>query len=160
MLKGTWEDLAEEIAQSNSESGVIIAQVDVMKNRQLMKRFSIDRFPVLKYFPGDGTMRSYSGLRDVDEFMEYVLGGYQKDSSEIVPPGPNKLIEAIQLLRQKVHTNSFLRVTLDDFEHIIELRKNAAFVILIIGMIFGFFLSCIFTGKKGEGITQTKSKRD
>jgi len=47
----------------------------------------------------------------------------------------------------------------DDFEHIIALRKNAALLLLFIGVFFGTMIGYIL-GTLGGGTTKVKAKKD
>jgi thiol-disulfide isomerase/thioredoxin len=66
--------------------------------------------------------------------------GYQAIKKLTVPKGPGGLLKAVGDLRRQFYEIEFLRYLLDDVEHIILLRKNAA--ILLIGM--GVFIGVLF----------------
>mmetsp|Transcript_7357 Transcript_7357/g.10514 ORF Transcript_7357/g.10514 Transcript_7357/m.10514 type:complete len:210 (-) Transcript_7357:761-1390(-) len=149
-LTPVWEELESTIATEHSDEGIVIAKVDGPENRDVMKRFEITGFPTLKYIAG-GKVYEYSGARSLDAMKEFVLGGYHSEEGKPVPPPPSFLDE----LLKKVPLLSDLS---DDLEHIVEMRKNAAVFLLLIGVVLGMVLNMLiyeFTGLSGS-----KAKKD
>ena len=84
-------------------------------------------------------MYEYDRGRNVDEFVEFVTGKYETVTGKYVPPPVGGWKKVIRQLRKKVEGNKFLSALLEDFEHILSWRKNAAILLFVFGGIFGFF---------------------
>ncbi|KDN44078.1 disulfide isomerase [Tilletiaria anomala UBC 951] len=107
-LAPTYEKLADAFASSNE---VVIAKVDADSNKALGKRYGIQGFPTLKWFPGSTSApesaEAYSGGRSLDDLAAFVT---QKTGvkSSIKPPPPSPPPAAVQL-----NADNFDRIALD-----------------------------------------------
>jgi hypothetical protein len=150
-LVPTWEELARTIELEHSDQGIVIAKVDCTESRKVCERFGVSGYPTLKYIT-DNKQYKYKGKRELEELKEFVLRGYANEESEAVPPPPSWTEEFFK-------NNKFLMDLKDDFNHIIEKRKNAAFVLVLLGAIWGVMLTYLV---KMLGIwgTTKKDKKD
>ena len=158
-LAPIWDDLAEEISSEYAENGINIAKIDMTKNEMTRDRFGVRGYPTLKYL-ADRKMYDYHGPRSLDNFVEFVTGGYLEAKPVPVPPPPSwlevQMTNARIMANEIVKNNEILRVTLKDFEHILDYRKNAAVVLVVIGAFIGFAFG-LFFGSMGKN---TKVKKD
>merc|ERR1712151_865306 len=69
--------------------------------------------------------------------------GYQNVEKLSVPKGPGGLLKLVGDLRKNVYDIEILRFLLDDVEHILLLRKNAALLLIGMGFVLGFFAACV-----------------
>lgn len=65
-----------EQAATELLGAVTVARVDVMNNRDIGTRFSIEGFPTLVLF-SQGHMYTFKGRRTVEEVVEFARGGFQ-----------------------------------------------------------------------------------
>ena len=123
-----------------------MAEVDVTKNSALAKRFNINSYPTLKYF-ADRKAYPYKGKRDLESMFQFITNGYKSSNTEEIPAVPSMFQEKIKQLRLKFHKltkdHKDLKYLLEDFDHILEVRKNAAVVLIVIGAIIGFIFANI-----------------
>ena len=139
----TWDQLSEQLAEQHADKGIVIAKVDMTTNPGIQDRFDIQGYPTLKFI-ATGKMYTYEGPRTLTDMMEFVLGGYKNASSiESVPPDNSKWKKMMGAWRVKLQTYDFARVTLQDFEHILHFRKNAALVLFLLGSSFGIVLGYV-----------------
>ena len=155
-LAPIYADLAKELDEDHSEVGILVAQVDVSKNRELVKRFNITSLPTLKYFANQGMYDYPKQPRSLEALSSFVLEGHKDLEKKEVPAGPSGFILVLQMLRQKVHDIKLLDDLLADFEHILQVRKNAAVLLISVGAFFGFFVAALL-GLRGSS---TKVKSD
>jgi thiol-disulfide isomerase/thioredoxin len=155
-LAPTFAELAQELEQEHSEVGILVAQVDVTKNRELVKRFNITGLPTLKYFANQGMYEYPPRQRSLESLSSFVLEQYKEMEKKDVPAGPSGFVLFIQMLRQKVHDIKVLNDLLADFEHILQVRKNAAALLIVVGALFGFIVASLL-GLRGSS---TKIKAD
>jgi len=157
-LEPVWVALDTELKENHSEFGINVANVDAIKNYDLAKRFHVQGYPLLLYF-AQGRMYRYQGSRDLESLVEFVTEGYKKDNGDAVPPPPGWVEVYRKKLIKFIHSKPHLSMLSDDFEHIIALRKNAALLLLFIGVFFGTMIGYIL-GTLGGGTTKVKAKKD
>eukprot|EP00558_Chaetoceros_sp_UNC1202_P005744 CAMPEP_0197247802 /NCGR_PEP_ID=MMETSP1429-20130617/32480_1 /TAXON_ID=49237 /ORGANISM="Chaetoceros sp., Strain UNC1202" /LENGTH=215 /DNA_ID=CAMNT_0042708819 /DNA_START=72 /DNA_END=719 /DNA_ORIENTATION=+ len=132
-----WSTLAEELGEDHPDSSVVIATVNVLDNPRVADRFDIKSLPTIKLFAEQGVYEyDPQASREVDPLAEYALGGYKTGKKEEVPK-KTFLLGLIEDLRWKVNANKPLRDLLNDAEDILMFRKNAAFLLMFVGFIFG-----------------------
>jgi len=78
-------------------------------------------------------------------------------TDEPIPGPPGWLERTTSDLRRSLKSSESFRVLSDDFDHIIDLRKNAAIVLVALGAILGLLIGCILGGCCGSS---KKVKRD
>ncbi|KAL3782708.1 hypothetical protein HJC23_012227 [Cyclotella cryptica] len=164
-LAPIWEELDQRLQQSETPHGILLAKVDATKNPQLSKRFQIQSYPTLKYF-ANRQMYPYKGSRTVDALYAFVTEGYKTAPTDVIPVVPSafqlKMKEWRAKFQQLTEKHDQLKYLLDDFEHILQFRKNAAVVLMILGMIVGGIfgmIMCWVMGGSG-GTKKVKSKND
>ena len=139
----TWDRLSEKLGNEHADQGIVIAKVDTTVNPGIQNRFDIQGYPTLQFIAG-GKMYLYEGPRTLNDLMEFALGGYKKATTvQSVPPDISAWKKWLDTSSQKFHENEFVRVTLKDFYHILDYRKNAALVLFVLGSLFGFILGYI-----------------
>ena len=113
-------------------------------------------------------MYNYKGARNLDALYEFVTGGYKTSPNDTIPQPPSymdiKMKEIRQTFDKYAQDNEHLKYLLEDFDHIISFRKNAAATLLIMGAIIGFFFGMIVTllmgiGKADKPKTKSKKKK-
>ncbi|GFH45893.1 hypothetical protein CTEN210_02367 [Chaetoceros tenuissimus] len=145
-LYPTYKQLSETLmtTEEHKQSGVIVALVDSSKNPKLLQRFSVNSFPTLLYF-ADQSMFQFppKSPRTQESLLQFVLGGYQENEKMSVP-GNNIVLQAIEDLRRKVHNVKVFNDFLNDVEHIVMYRKNAAAMLIGFGALLGVLMSSLF----------------
>ncbi|KAL7436950.1 hypothetical protein ACHAXH_003055 [Discostella pseudostelligera] len=162
-LAPIWEDLDERLQENNSQDGILLAKVDATKEVEVAKRFKVQSYPTLKYF-ADRKMYNYRGARTIDAMYEFVTAGYKSAVAEdSIPPAPSMFEIKMKELRQKFEeltsNNKHLTYLLDDFDHILSMRKNAATVLLAMGAFIGFWFGVIVMLLMGSDSDESKSKK-
>ena len=141
--------------------------MDCTKEKEVCNRFKVNGYPSLKYF-ADRKMFSYKGARDIEALYDFVTEGYKSALQDTIPPVPSMYETMVKDLRKKfnkfANDNEHLQYLLTDFEHIVSFRKNAAAVLLVMGIIAGFFLGVIVSlltfGRGSEKKVKSKSKKE
>jgi len=151
------------LQEDNPQDGIVIAKVDATKETELANRFYIQSFPRLKYF-ADRKMYTYSGARNIDAMYDFVTGGYKSASADdSIPPPPSMFLVKMKEFRQKFEAftqeSPHYTYLLEDFDHIITLRKNAAIVLLVMGAFVGLAFGIILSLLMGMGSTKTKAQK-
>jgi hypothetical protein len=142
-----------------------LAKVDVTKNSALAKRFNINSYPTLKYF-ADRKAYPYKNKRDLDSMYHFVTEGYKTSNTEEIPVVPGVFEEKMKQFRVKfqdmVKGHKDLKFLLEDFDHILDVRKNAAAVLVGLGVIVGFMLATILSllRELGSGKKESKTKKE
>ncbi|KAL7538420.1 hypothetical protein ACHAXR_008546 [Thalassiosira sp. AJA248-18] len=143
-LAPIWDELDERLQESNPQDGIVIAKVDATKETQVANRFKIQSYPTLKYF-ADRKMYNYKGGRNIDEMYKFVTEGYKSALMDTIPPAPSMFDVKMKQFRQKFEAitqdNPHLKHLLEDFDHIVSFRKNAAAVLLVMGAFIGFMFA-------------------
>ena len=107
-------------------------------------------------------MYNYKGARNLDALYEFVTQGYKTSPIDIIPQPPSffdgKMNEIRQTFDKYSQDNEHLKYLLEDFDHIISFRKNAAATLLVLGAIIGFFFGMIVTLLMGIGKADNKPK--
>eukprot|EP00586_Coscinodiscus_wailesii_P013498 CAMPEP_0172514422 /NCGR_PEP_ID=MMETSP1066-20121228/259951_1 /TAXON_ID=671091 /ORGANISM="Coscinodiscus wailesii, Strain CCMP2513" /LENGTH=138 /DNA_ID=CAMNT_0013295077 /DNA_START=336 /DNA_END=752 /DNA_ORIENTATION=+ len=135
-----------------------MAKIDASKYRKTGSRFEVRGFPTLIYF-ADRKMYKYTGNRDVESLFEFATNGYKTQEGLVVPKPPSFIEEMVNDIRKTFRDSDMsiqVKMLKDDFNHIIDLRKNAAVALLAIGVLLGLIsgcmLSCLMGGRKQKKI--------
>ncbi len=138
-----WSKLAEEMTLNRPEDGVLIGNVNIRENPKLVQRFGITAMPTILFFADRG-MYEYDSHRPrlVEDFVTFATGGYREDKKKEVPTHGG-VLKVIEDMRRAVYEFKVLRDLLTDFEEIIMLRKNAAALLFLSGVVFGLFCGSI-----------------
>lgn len=114
-------------------------------------------------------MFDYKGARNLDAMYDFVTVGYnlavtKSAMTDVIPPPPSMFDVKMKQFRLKIEAmtkdNDHLKYLLEDFEHIVSFRKNAAAALLVMGAIIGFFFGMILSLLLGLGSTgTTKGKK-
>jgi len=155
-LAPVWDELAKIVAEEDSNlQTFVIAKVDCTEHKAACTRFGVRGYPTLKLI-ANGQIYDYKGARKLDALTDYLKSGDFGEGNP-VPPPPSFFMgglfknKAIQMLRE-------------DFDHIVSYRKNAAAVLLIMGVMGGVllmvFLQMIFGGSKTTTKATTTKKND
>ena len=95
--------------------------------------------------------------------FQFITDGYNSSNTEEIPAIPNMFQEKIKQLRLKFHKltkdHKDLKYLLEDFDHILEVRKNAAAVLIVIGAIIGFIFATILNLLGGMRRAKKASKK-
>lgn len=139
--------------ESSGGDDVLVATVNTLENLELADRFSILSQPTMIYF-ADRKMYKYRGLKTLEAMQQFVNGGY-KESMALPVPAPISFLDVVQKKMERlIDENKELRFIREDFQHILEVRKNAAVVLMVIGAVLGMLLtctlSCLVSSKKGK----------
>jgi len=125
-------------------------------------RFKVQSYPTLKYF-ADRKLYNYKGARNADALYAFATGGYKTALEEIIPPAPSMFDAKMKEFRQKfdamTEDHPQLKYMLEDFDHIVSFRKNAAVVLLVMGAFIGFMFGIIVSLLMGIGSTKTKAQK-
>jgi len=157
-LAPIWDDLAHELGTEYKDLGIINAKVNLIENIELRKRFDINAFPTILYFC-DRKLYRYEGARSVDAFVEFATKSYKSGAAETVPRPMAGWHKIMQLLRKKAADNKLLKDLVTDFEHIVDVRKNAAFFLLVCGFVFGMLVAILLSVMCGTGKQTIKVKK-
>uniref|UniRef100_A0A7S2WRL6 Thioredoxin domain-containing protein n=1 Tax=Eucampia antarctica TaxID=49252 RepID=A0A7S2WRL6_9STRA len=149
-----WDEVSEVISTNQSDDGILLANVDCTKNPQVAKRFGVSGYPTIKYF-ADRNMYSYDGARIASDLMEFASEGYKEATAEDVPPPPSWMEDKVVKVRIMVQTNHHLNAIVQDFEEVVTNRKNAAAVLIGLGVFFGVLIGYLMASLKN-----TKIKKD
>ena len=141
-LEPVWVSLDTELKENHSEKGINVANVDAIQNRDLALRFQVKGYPTLMYF-AKGRMYRYQGPRDLESLVNFVTEGYQTEEGEDVPIPPSWVEVYRKKFLKAVHSNRQVSMLFDDFEHIMEVRKNAAVLLVLIGLFIGILVGYI-----------------
>lgn len=108
-------------------------------------------------------MFPYKGKRDLDSMFQFVTEGYKSSINEEIPDLPNVFQEKVKQLRVKfqilMNDHENLKFLLEDFNHILEFRKNAAAVLIGFGVIVGVILANILSLLNGLGRGNKNAKK-
>ena len=157
------EELDERLQENNAQDGILLAKVDATKETEVSKRFKVQSYPTLKYF-ADRKMYNYRGARSIDAMYAFVTEGYKAAIAEdSIPPSPSVFQLKMKELRQKFEAfasdSKHLTFLLDDFDHIISMRKNAAVALMVMGAFVGFLFGVIVMLLMGIGNAESKKKK-
>ncbi|KAL3936316.1 MAG: hypothetical protein SGBAC_008347 [Bacillariaceae sp.] len=156
-LAPTWEDLADSIKDASAGgedqtlADFVIAKVDCTEERDVCNRFAVRGFPTLKII-ANHQVYDYSGGRSLDDLKNALKSGQFGEGSEV--PAPPSWVE------QKMAQNKFLAALTEDFNHIVNYRKNAAAVLVGLGVVWGVLISVVFQMIFGGKRRSTKDKKD
>jgi protein disulfide-isomerase-like protein len=158
-LEPVWTALDTALMENHSDKGINVAKIDAIKNRDTAIRFQVKAYPTLLYFAGR-RMYEYQGGRDIESLVDFVTEEYKKLNGKIVPPPPGLMEVYRKKMLKAIHANRNLSMLYDDVEHILQLRKNAALVILFLGIFFGGMLGFIVGTLTSGDSRQKKAKKD
>jgi len=160
-LAPVWEDLGNKLRKDHEDLGINIAKIDLTENKEIQKRFDIKGYPTLLFF-ADRKMYKYKQKRDLETMIEFATGGYKDSDTEPIPGAPSGFDAIMFEVRKAVGANPIVQDFIDDFKHIIDLRKNAAAALLILGFVFGLIFGAIFSscGKSRKSERAQKSKKE
>jgi protein disulfide-isomerase-like protein len=126
-LMPTWKEAAEHL-----QGKVNLAKLDCTAEPLICYWFDITAYPILKFFAGDGTVRDYTGLREVSAFGEFVEHTYTKTATKPYPI-PSYL-QAFMFIFKLYHA----------FEPIATwIKDNTGYALVIVaalGLVLGFLL--------------------
>merc|ERR1740139_2011474 len=157
-----WKDLDERLQEDNSQDGIVIATVDATKETQVATRFKVQSYPTLVYF-ADRKMYHYTGNRNMDALYQFVTGGYKTELDKNIPPAPSmfevKMREFRAWFENMTQDDPHLKFFLEDIDHIVSFRKNAAALLLILGAFIGFVFGVVASMLLGTGNTKMKAQK-
>lgn len=170
-LAPIWSTFSEELKTQHDESSVLVGSVDVKQNPILSERFGISALPTLLFFAEEGMFEYPPGNpRDVEEFIKFAVGDnaqYKKSKKLNVPKGPGGMLKLVGDLRKHVYDVELLRYLLDDVEHILMMRKNAAVLLIGMGIMIGFLFASLLglcrsssNADAGAATGKSKSKKE
>jgi protein disulfide-isomerase-like protein len=152
-LSPKWEELSNELEDDDDDKSgsVVIAKLDAVQNPETKERFGVTGFPTLLYF-ADEKVYKYQGPRTVQALKEFVLEGYKSiEGAPVPPPPPSYVTRQRKRFLQFVEENPHLKMLVDDFEHIVNLRKNAALVLVVFGMLSGILVGFVLGNSNASG---------
>ncbi|CAJ1941608.1 unnamed protein product [Cylindrotheca closterium] len=156
-LAPVWEDLATVVANTEEEmTDFVIAKVDCTEERDVCNRFEVRGFPTLKLI-ANHQVYDYKGGRTLEDLKAFLKSGDFGEGNPV--PSPPSWVQ------QKMAENKFLAALNEDFNHIVKYRKNAAAVLVGMGVIWGMlivaFFQMIFGGGGGSSSRKTsKAKKE
>lgn len=147
--------------------GVVVGMVDTTANRAIAERFQIVDHPTLLYFADRkmyryGSRASGQDPHTLEAFREFCIGGYQQYQPLPIPAPPSFTEVHMKKLIQFLSNQPELIYLKEDFQHILEIRKNAAVVLVCLGVLVGWIAGCgcgCLLGKKKRYI-QPKPKNE
>jgi hypothetical protein len=121
--------------------GIHVATVNVLENRKLSERFAIRFFPSHIYF-AKKRMCTYRGPTSGDSAIQamttFVETRYQSIEGSLVPPPPTIMDQWQEVVKKGMtNANRIVSILMEDMEHIAKYRKNAAFVLVLMGGVVG-----------------------
>ena len=128
------------------DAGVLVGKVDATTNKKTTERFGVKGFPTLKFF-ADRQLYTYTGARNVEALQAFAIGGYNDAEGEEVPAGPQWYHELIATADPHL---------MDDVTHILALRKTAAAILFIAGLVLGAVLTLLICGSGGKSDTSAE----
>lgn len=153
-LAPIWEELAEAVTSDEEEDlkDFVIAKVDCTENSGICARFGVTGYPTLKLI-ANHQVYDYKGGRSLEDLKTFLTkGGDFGGNANAVPSPPSWFEEMVQ-------KNKYLQALSDDFNHIVSFRKNAAAILVAIGVIWGMILMFLFQLMLGGGPKATKAKK-
>lgn len=144
-MAGTWKELAADMETNHSDEGIVIAEVDSTQDREVTQRFGVTGYPSLKYIAG-GKVYTYKGDRSLEDMKEFVLKRFAETEGEEVPPPESWVEKQRKKWHKFVNTNEALRSLPDDLDHIWRLRKNAAVLFILFGVVLGLIVGKLVGG--------------
>mmetsp|Transcript_129715 Transcript_129715/g.225360 ORF Transcript_129715/g.225360 Transcript_129715/m.225360 type:complete len:140 (-) Transcript_129715:88-507(-) len=106
----------------------LIADVDcTAAGKSLCQRFEIRGYPTIKYGDPDD-LQDYNGGREYDDIFAL--------AKDLKPPKPKTEVEKI-ILKVQREVKRAVKPLLEDVQHILRLRKNAAVLLVLVGFFMG-----------------------
>ena len=136
----------------------MIAKLDAVQNTETKERFGVTGFPTLLYI-ADGQVYKYQGPRTVEALKDFVLQGYKSKEGMPVPPPPSFVTQQRKKFVQFVERNEHLKMLVDDFEHIVNLRKNAALLLVVFGLLSGILFGYALGNNKASNNGSSKASK-
>jgi protein disulfide-isomerase-like protein len=157
-LAPIWEELAEAITNDDANDDLkdfVISQVDCTQHKGLCARFGVKGYPALKLI-ANHQVYDYKGGRSLEDFNNFLAkGGDFGGNGYVVPPPPS-------WLEQIMIQNKELQGLREDFHHVVSFRKNAAAVLVAIGVIWGMIIMCLLQlilGGSSKAITKANTTK-
>ena len=154
-----WDELADKVEAESPEDGILMAKVDCTQEKAVCNRFKVRGYPTILYF-AERSMFRYSGARDVDSLAAFATGGYKDSKGENVPVPPSWFDETVKNMRKMLDGNEQIKMIADDLEHIVQMRKNAAVLLVAIGLVVGLALGFVLGSGGGSKKAASKSKKE
>ncbi|XP_068743689.1 thioredoxin domain-containing protein-like [Montipora capricornis] len=98
------------------------------KSKLTLKRFDVARWPFVILLKQGKQYTYFEGKMDEESFVKFIEQGYKLSPAQPVPPPVSKL-------------DVFVEDLMGDVKHMIHMRKNAAAVIFLAGILFGLMLT-------------------
>jgi protein disulfide-isomerase-like protein len=157
-LAPIWEDLAEAITNDDASDDLkdfVIAKVDCTQHKDACARFGVKGYPTLKLI-ANHQVYDYKGGRSLEDLNNFLAkGGDFGGNGSAVPPPPS-------WLEQMIKQHKALQGLSEDFTHVVSFRKNAAAILVAIGVIGGMILMFIFQlilGGSSKASTKAKTTK-
>lgn len=139
-LTPIWDELSDV---ESLKQDFLVAKVDCTQHKDICQRFGIRSYPTLKLF-ANRQVYDYNGGRTLDELKSF-LEGSSFGEGKGVPKPPS-------WLESQMTQNPILKELVDDYDHIVSYRKNAAAILIAIGVVLGvalfWMLGLIFGGSR------------
>jgi protein disulfide-isomerase-like protein len=136
-LSPVWDEISVELKDELN-----VAKVDVTANRALGQRFGIRGFPTILFF-SKGRMYKYKGKRTIDDFKDFVAGGYTESEYSPAPKEIGMWESLLQFLRE-----FFLKIT-KDFKKKKYITPEVVILLAPICLVTFSLIVCI-VGPSGE----------
>jgi len=138
-LMPTWEDLAEEMAET--DGGANIGKFDMTESTVIRNRFGgadglVTGYPTVLVF-SDQKVYDYRGDRSLKSLVDYATGAFRNSPGMEIPPAQNVVVS--QLLQSDTFKmiSNWLEMAVNDLVKIMELRKSGAIIIALAGFLVG-----------------------
>mmetsp|Transcript_21104 Transcript_21104/g.58704 ORF Transcript_21104/g.58704 Transcript_21104/m.58704 type:complete len:236 (-) Transcript_21104:1138-1845(-) len=134
-LDPIWKETSSQLKEDEmfADAGIVMAKVDCTESMDVCSRFGVTGYPTLKYI-ADGQVFTYKGPRASDDLLEFAMEGYKAAKGEPVPAPPSWFEELLD-------SNQFVKSLINDLDHIVEVRKNAAALVFVLGLIWGALIT-------------------
>mmetsp|Transcript_29975 Transcript_29975/g.77052 ORF Transcript_29975/g.77052 Transcript_29975/m.77052 type:complete len:204 (+) Transcript_29975:28-639(+) len=130
-LVDRWDQTATEL--KSGVPAINVGRIDATANKKVQERFKAHVFPALILFR-QGQLYRYpiENKRSVEELVDFARSGYAKVTPEPVPRPPTWLDKQLEFFWH-------------DMEHILDIRKSAATVLVIGSFLAGVVCTLICT---------------
>jgi len=129
-MKPDWDKL---IAEYEGSAHALIADVDCTGGGQtLCQQQGVSGYPTIKYGDPD-KLEDYSGGRTFDDLKTFA-------DANLKAVAPKTEFDKIMMKVDRI-----TKPLQADVEHVLNLRKNAAVLIMVVGGLIGLVLGCVFS---------------